>query len=141
MRTYARLKQAYDAYELAFAVLADRGVDVAAVGADIGVGLGGADESTWTHLVRAEQRAGLRSVVNGLRRGVVDKSLLEVPTSIPSVLENETFYRLVQVSSHLSHLAGEIADARETLMRRGEAVPLQVRGVNVDNWTKNRTWT
>lgn len=95
-RALTRLKQAYDAYETAFVILAD----------------GLLDEHVWEHLVRAENRASLRQLELRLLQAQKQQPIPDVPR-----VRQETYYRLIQVSSHLSYLAGELSDARRALAK------------------------
>lgn len=95
-RALTRLKQAYDAYETAFVILAD----------------GLLDEHVWEHLVRAENRASLRQLELRLLQAQKQHPIPDVPR-----VRQETYYRLIQVSSHLSYLAGELSDARRALAK------------------------
>lgn len=85
-------KRAYDAYEIAFVVLAE----------------GELDEHVWEHILRAKNRLALRRLTTRLAtasaRPQSSQSIL-----IPDSVQRETYYRLIQVSSHLSHLAGVLS--------------------------------
>lgn len=95
-RALTRLKQAYDAYETAFVILAD----------------GLLDEHVWEHLVRAENRASLRQLELRLLQAQKQQPIPDVPR-----VRQETYYRLIQVSSHLSYLAGELSNAHRALAK------------------------
>ena len=80
-------KRAYDAYEVAFVILAE----------------GELDEHVWEHLLRAKNRLALRRLSTRLTATTTPQSK---STPLPDSVQRETYYRLIQVSSHLSHLAG-----------------------------------
>lgn len=95
-RALTRLKQSYDAYETAFVILAD----------------GLLDEHVWEHLIRAENRTSLHKLELHLAQ-------IQKQQPMPDALHvrQETYYRLIQVSSHLSYLAGELSDAHRALAK------------------------
>jgi hypothetical protein len=85
-------KRAYDAYEVAFVVLAE----------------GELDEHVWEHLLRAKNRLALRHL--STRLATVSATPQSRSTPTPNSVQRETYYRLIQVSSHLSHLAGILSE-------------------------------
>jgi len=98
LRNRNLFKWAYDAYEIAFVVLAE----------------GELDEHVWEHLLRAENRPALRRL--STRLATVSSTRQYRPPPTPDAVQRETYYRLIQVSSHLSHLAGILSGTDDAEM-------------------------